>query len=451
MKKIITSIIILLVSFMSIVNYSYASGLQLGATIDISPDKTEVSAGENVTFTITTKDIVNATENGTIYAIGGKIVYDTNFFESPTTSGITLSTETGLFNSTNAVTEGGTNGTITLKVKDDATGSGNVQFTELTASDGRIEDMETLGTATTPDKTITISIQQSQPPVGGDDTTAPTVQSIAVTSPTAGEYKTGQDIEITTTFSEQITGDTVPTLKIKFGESAERTITQGTISGATIKYSYKIVDSDKGELAVTEYSGGTIKDLAGNNATISKKALTGNKIIANADSGNGGTGDDTDTVKPTVESIAVVSPKTGTYEVGQIIKIDVTFSEKITGDKVPTLKIKFGTGEERSISNGKINGNKIEYTYTIVKGDQGKLAVTGYTGGTIKDLAGNDATISSKAISGNTITADTKEDKSTANQDYHKAGLEIGIILTIIALAVTSVVVYSRYKKMRDI
>jgi len=171
MKKIIINLVLLL-SIICTASFSYAEGAQLQATIEISTNVTEVSVGDQVTFTLVTRDIENAVDNGKIYAIGGKIVYDTNFFELGTTNGITLG-DTGLFNSTNAVTEGGTNGTITLKVKEGATGSATITFTDLTASDGRLEDMETLGTATTEDQAFTIALKVAQEPTTppADDTT----------------------------------------------------------------------------------------------------------------------------------------------------------------------------------------------------------------------------------------------------------------------------------------
>ena len=177
MKKIITSILIILLSIVCLANYSYATGEQLEATIEITPNTDKVVAGDNVVFTFITKNIVNA-ESGKIFAIGGKITYDKEFFESVTASGITISEETGLFNSTTAVSEGESNGTITLKVKSNATGSGNVEFSELIAGDGRLENMETLGASRTENQSFTVTIDtptaddgdgEEEPPVDNGD------------------------------------------------------------------------------------------------------------------------------------------------------------------------------------------------------------------------------------------------------------------------------------------
>ena len=119
--------------------------------------------------------------------------------------------------------------------------------------------------------------------LGGLDLIGPVVESIAVTSPASGTYGTSQIVKITVKFDENITGTTVPELKIQFGESAERTITNGVINKNTIVYTYNIAEDDKGQLAVTGYSGGTITDQAGNPATITSKLVTGFAIIANED------------------------------------------------------------------------------------------------------------------------------------------------------------------------
>ena len=186
---------------------------------------------------------------------------------------------------------------------------------------------------------------------------------------------------------------------------------------------------------------------------------------------------------PTVSSIAVTSPESGTYKTGQTVKITVTFNEDITGTTVPTLKIKFGTSEERTVTNGTISGKTIVYSYNIVAGDVGQLAVTGYSGGTIKDSSGNDATISLKTISGNTIKANVEgtdtnntenqdktnnegtgnsnngnnnsgagnEDKTTAPTEIPKAGTGIAIALSLVAILAVAMILRSKYNKLKDI
>ncbi len=193
MKKIIINLLLLL-SIICTASFSYATGAQLEATIEISSNITEASVGDKVTFTLVTRDIENAVDSGKIYAIGGKIAYDKNFFELDSTNGITLG-DTGLFNSTNAVTEGGTNGTITLKIKEGATGSSKVTFTELTASDGRLEDMETLGTATTENQDFTITLKKADEvtPPADDKTDSEEKNEVVTPKPDKNETKPNND------------------------------------------------------------------------------------------------------------------------------------------------------------------------------------------------------------------------------------------------------------------
>jgi len=124
------------------------------------------------------------------------------------------------------------------------------------------------------------------------DGDGPTVEKIYVSSPESGTYKTGQTVKIRVGFSEPIVGSTVPTLKIKFGDSAVREVSNGTIVNSGngsyywqhyIEYSYDIQNSDKGQLATVELTGGNIKDSSDNAAILSCPIITGNTIKANVE------------------------------------------------------------------------------------------------------------------------------------------------------------------------
>lgn len=164
MKKSIFSFFTIFIVMMLLIVDSYATGENLGkleAKIEVTADKTEIATGDVITFTLKTTNIKNA-ENDSISAISGVIEWDKDFFEIPSsgTGTATLNTETGDFNCISVVKDGGTNGTIILKVKDSAEGSGVVKFTKLEAGDGRIDEN---GIATTADQEITIKIKEETP------------------------------------------------------------------------------------------------------------------------------------------------------------------------------------------------------------------------------------------------------------------------------------------------
>lgn len=115
----------------------------------------------------------------------------------------------------------------------------------------------------------------------GLDNESPIVSSIRVNSPISGTYKTGEKIKIRIIFNEIITGTYTPILKVKFGDSAERSLENGTIKENYVEYEYTIQESDKGQLATVNVTGGTIKDSYNNNAKLYCPIITGNIIKAN--------------------------------------------------------------------------------------------------------------------------------------------------------------------------
>lgn len=196
---------------------------------------------------------------------------------------------------------------------------------------------------------------------------------------------------------------------------------------------------------------------------------------------------------PKVTKIQVESPKSGTYKTKQTVKIRVYFDKKITGTKVPTLKIKFGSSAERSVTNGTIHndatvwssGQYIEYSYNIQSGDNGQLATVSLTGGTIKDEDGNAAILSCPVLSGSiTIKANTKgivtnntenqdktnntsnntnknsnslsnksgdKDETTAKGKIPYTGVSLTVVFAIGIILVIGIVAKIQYNKYRDI
>ena len=92
---------------------------------------------------------------------------------------------------------------------------------------------------------------------------------------------------------------------------------------------------------------------------------------------------------PVVSNIEVVSPVSGHYFENEEITFQANFSENIVVSEIPTLKIKFGTGDVRQISSGTIGTNTITYKYTIQLEDDGDLTLVDFEGGNIEDEVGN--------------------------------------------------------------
>ena len=113
------------------------------------------------------------------------------------------------------------------------------------------------------------------------DTTAPTVTNVS-SSTADGAYKAGQSVTITMTFSETVTVTGSPTLALNSGGSAGYNSGSG---GSTLSFLYNIgagdnsADLDYTATNSLALAGGTIKDAATNNATLTLPAVGGASSI----------------------------------------------------------------------------------------------------------------------------------------------------------------------------
>lgn len=253
-------------------------------------------------------------------------------------------------------------------------------------------------------------------------------------------YKTGDKITIVATFDENIENtekDNIPELALQFSESenAKGTISEGIINGNKITYTYTVAEGDTGTLSIKGFSG-TVKDIAGNESKVTKRELTGDTIIADSEA-------------PKIVGITAIAPdfkydslitdsETKRYGLKDRITIKVDFSEEIyskaeekiniiTKETAPTLKIKFGTGAERTATYSNIEGKTITYIYDVQDGDNGDLAITSVSG-TAVDIAGNSAnsyTLPKLAEYEESILEENKVEKITADTTKPNISLSV--------------------------
>jgi len=102
-----------------------------------------------------------------------------------------------------------------------------------------------------------------------------------------------------------------------------------------------------------------------------------------------------DAIKPTLKSInaEVLSANIPNFAtVDDKVQITVTFSETVTYNQAPELKIKFGNGTVRTANCQGVDGSNIIYMYYPVSGDNGELSIESFKG-TVSDLSGNNSNI----------------------------------------------------------
>ena len=259
MKKLLFSIVTVLLMTVFMMGTVFAEAVnalvKLEATIEITANKTSVVEGDEVEFTFTIKDLKNAKDDS-IAAIEGKVEYNTDFFEFLSTTFSTGGQSGEKFNVTKVGKEGEVYAKLVLKVKENASGTGEVKFTELMASDGDMDKAEGAAEAST--NPISFNIAKTVTP---PSTVAVTNVKIEATKTT---IKVGETtilkavVEPTTATNKKVTwsssDDKVATIdsngQVKGIKEGEATITATTEDGnkkATLKITIEKKDETAGD------------------------------------------------------------------------------------------------------------------------------------------------------------------------------------------------------------
>ena len=239
------------------------------------------------------------------------------------------------------------------------------------------------------------------------DTTAPEIVSngVAFTSTTA-PYITDEVIQATVTFKENVIVTGTPQLPLQIG-SVTKKADYASGSGTTaLVFSYTVAAGDMDADGISiganalNLNGGTIKDAAGNAATLTHTAVS----AASAHK--------VDAITPSISEINITS--TGPYIAGEVIATVVTFNEKVIVTGTPQLTVQIGS-ETKTVDYLTDNGTALLFEYAVVVGNTDANGVSiganalSLNGGTIKDAAGNAATLTHTAVSDNSAhKVDTK-------------------------------------------
>ena len=272
------------------------------------------------------------------------------------------------------------------------------------------------------------------------DTTAPTISSVAITSDpdendadlgaysigrsggtivqssnwASGVYRIGDDVQVTVTFSENVTVTGSPQLELALGSKNESADYEST-DGAKVVFSYTVAEGDTDSDGISiganklTLNSGTIEDDADNDANLAHNALAaqdGHKV---------------DGIRPRLQSLyfaASSGGSDGAYSTGETLIVVARFR---TGDGLirgsvsgpPQVGLDF-TGSEKAASwdySLKFNDQRkyvAYFGYVVQKGDLDRdgLAISANSvslnGGFIRDNAGNDAVLTHSAVTGST-------------------------------------------------
>jgi large repetitive protein len=315
---------------------------------------------------------------------------DTGSSSSDDVTSNTTPTFTGTAEAGSTVTLYDTDGTTVLGTATATGGAWSITSSALS------EGSHTL-TATATDAAGNVSTASSGL-VATVDATAPAVSSVSV--PADGTYAIGQTLQFTVNLDESVTVDTsggTPRIALTIGATTDyATYVSGSGTSALV-FSYTVqagdADADGITVGALQANGGTLRDTAGNDATLTLNSVASTTSV------------DVDGVAPTVSSVAPLSAN-GWYSVGQNLDFAVDFSEVVTVDTTggtPHVAVTLDTGG--TVYADYISGSgtsTLVFRYTIASGQDDPNGVTlgalSANGGTLRDAAGNDATLTLNSV-----------------------------------------------------
>ncbi len=219
------------------------------------------------------------------------------------------------------------------------------------------------------------------------DVTPPTVISVAV--PANSTYRTGQNLDFTINFSENVIvagGPRIP-ITLNTGGTVFADYVSGTGTSALLfRYFVAAGNADPDGISVAaafDTNGGSVKDGAGNDAvtTLNSVGSLTNVLV--------------DGIAPTVSSSTVPAP--GTYVAGQNLDFTVTFSEPVivSGPVYVGLTLNTGFLTDAFILSGS-GTSTLTFRYVVASGnlDPDGIGVDPsitLNSGSIRDAAGNNA------------------------------------------------------------
>jgi hypothetical protein len=230
----------------------------------------------------------------------------------------------------------------------------------------------------------------------------PKITSITSTT-TTGAYSAGQTIDITITFSEQVSLTGTGTLDVTL-DTGVTVSTSSLASPTTATFAYTInAPENSNALTVTSVAlnGVSLVSVATGNAASLNVPLFSNLNKAKIK---------VDTIIPTITSITS-SSSNGAYGTGKTVDITINFSEDVTLGTGGSLDLSLDSGGNLNITPFPLS-NSVSGTYTVVSGNNSpKLFVLNaiLSSGTLADEAGNavDLTIPAANLSTKSIAIDT--------------------------------------------
>jgi len=251
-------------------------------------------------------------------------------------------------------------------------------------------------------------------------------------------------VSVTVTFSENSPVTGTPQLTLAVGDDNQTATYVSSDSGDTtlvFQYMIRAGDNDTDGISIRAnalaLNNGTIRDLAGNNATLTHSAVDNNSSYK------------VDTTLPTVSSVAFSSELTegrqilsgyGFLNEGDNVSVTATFSERVIVDNSsgpnPTITLEQGN-DNRTATYMSHDNATLVFEYTIQAGDNDSNGISigenalALNSGTIRDPALNKAILTHDAVDNNSSYKVDATAFSVDNFTMSDALLTIGETATV--------------------
>ncbi|HBD94376.1 MAG: hypothetical protein A2015_00445 [Spirochaetes bacterium GWF1_31_7] len=276
------------------------------------------------------------------------------------------------------------------------------------------------------------------------DNNTPVINNITATNE-SGYYNSGDVITINVEFSKNVIVTGGPSIDLNSSASAKAIYESGTgTSSLLFKYTIasgdNTTDLDCDSDHPVQLNGGTIKDSAQNSFVETfvipgtARSLGANKDIT------------IDTQKPFVQLVGsnTFDVTNDNYNAGKLISIQMEFNEPVTISGTPKLKLNVGTNRYASYTFGS-STKTLTFNYTVINDDNApdlnytSIDALELSGGTIKDLSGNEALITLPALTaveslggGRNIVIDTEQPDSPIIVEVDKENFTITAVEDLI-------------------
>lgn len=228
------------------------------------------------------------------------------------------------------------------------------------------------------------------------DTLSPTVTNVS-SAPASRTYHAGESIDIEVTMSEAVTVSGIPNLTLATGSTSVAHYTS-TTDNSIMHFVYVVSVGDTSDdldySASNALTAGTsVVDGAGNNAQLTLPTPGDNGSISLADNCN-------IVLDSTPPTVSTVSGTNGFYSSNagfNVVPIFIGFSEVVTVTGTPQLTLETGATDRVAFYVSGSGTSILSLTYTVqatdASPDLNYVSISSFTtaGGTIVDLAGNDA------------------------------------------------------------